>query len=151
MGRPRKDGVVEEISDAVVQRSEAVVQTQDVIVQTPKVVVPLLKGVRVTPIEGFISDIKKYVEDLPAGEVPVSVITEAVNKRIMGRATFLVVTKADETSKLKCKVLDALGIVRLNEMLQAVDLAKIQNLIIIPAQVNRRTLQTQYLAILVGE
>jgi hypothetical protein len=108
-------------------------------------------GLNVYRIEGFVQDVEKFVEALPMGEVPVEFAFESQNVRIMGKAVFLLVTKKDPASKLKCKVIDAMGIENLNKALQDIELTNVADMFIIPAQVNKRTLMQQYLAIIVGE
>jgi hypothetical protein len=112
---------------------------------------PKPSGLTVTRIEGFLQDVKKVIDGLPAGEVPVEFSYENQNVRIMGRGVFLLVTKKDPTSKLKCISVIAMGLENLNKELQGVDLTKTVDMFILPAQINKKTQMQQYLAILVGE
>lgn len=109
------------------------------------------KGLVITRIEGFLADLQKHVESLPAGEVPVEIVFESQNVRIMGRAVFLLATKKDSTSKSKCITVEAMGLEKLNTKLSEMDLTKFEDVFILSAQVNKRTAMQQYLAILVGE
>lgn len=138
IGRPKK---VDEITD----KPDLAETKTDIVALEKKT------GLNVYRIEGFISDVKKFVENLPLGEVPVEFTFESMNIRIMGKAVFLLVTKNDSTAKLKCKVIDAMGIEKLNDALKSMELTNLVDMFIIPAQVNKRTLVQQYLAILVGE
>jgi hypothetical protein len=112
---------------------------------------PKVGGLTVTRIEGFLQDVKKVIDALPAGEVPVEFTYENQNVRVMGRGIFLLVTRKDPASKLKCVTVEAKGLENLNKELHSVDLTKTVNMFIIPAQINRKTRMQQYLAILVGE
>jgi len=139
IGRPKKiDEVGEKIEPAEV-KSEPVVSGNK------------KSGLNVYRIEGFVSDVKKFVENLPLGEIPVEFTFESTNIRIMGKAVFLLVTKTDSSSKLKCKVIDAMGIGKLNDALKSMELTNLVDMFIIPAQINKRTQVQQYLVILVGE
>lgn len=138
IGRPKK-------TDEIVDKPETSESKSDPVILEKKT------GLNVYRIEGFVSDVKDFVEKLPLGEIPVEFTFESANVRIMGKAVFLLVTKKDLSSKLKCKVIDAMGIEKLNDALRSMELTNLVDMFIIPAQVNRRTQVQQYLAILVGE
>lgn len=156
VGRPKKENDFSEfqatesevqITEPVVQKSEPQTKTSGLQIQKTE----LQSGLKVTRIEGFLTDVQKYIESLPAGTVPVEFSYEDQNVRVMGRGIFLLVTRTDPGSSLKCVAVEAMGLEKLNEKLQALDLTKTVNIFIVPAQVNKRTQTRQYLAILVGE
>jgi hypothetical protein len=142
IGRPKK---TDEVGEKIEPVEPIEVKFEPVVSGNKK------PGLNVYRIEGFISDVKKLVENLPLGEIPVEFTFESTSVRIMGRAVFLLVTKKDSSSKLKCKVIDAMGIEKLNDALGSMELTNFVDMFIIPAQINKRTQVRQYLAILVGE
>ena len=148
IGRPKSadDKIGDKIGDKIEDKLDSTeVKTKSVISNSKNA------GLNVHRIEGFISDVKKIVENLPLGEIPVEFTFESTSVRIMGKAVFLLVTKRDASSKLKCKVIDAMGIEKLNDSLKSIELTNLVDMFIIPAQINKRTQIQQYLAILVGE
>lgn len=150
VGRPKKEDheifsepVVREVEYPVVEpKVESVVHVAGPVSNA---------GLKVQRIEGFLVDVKKTIESLPVGEVPVEFTYENQNFRPLGRAVFLLVTKTDSSSKLKCQVIDAMGLEKLNDQLQKLDLTKLVDMFIVPAQINKHNKMQQYLAILVGE
>jgi hypothetical protein len=108
-------------------------------------------GTRTVLIEGFIQDLAKFLEELPAGEVPINIIPESSTKRTLGRSHYLVVIKGIENSTAKSQLIFAEGITALNKKLETELNGKEKDIFVLATPVNKRNLTNQYLVVAVRE